>query len=749
MGSQTTHYDLYKPATSETGWGDDVNANFDTIDTEMKANADAVTSLEASFDGDDDGFVDAASGGTGIDSSGSSGVVFIVAGAWNAEATLDPSRGGTGFDSSGGSGIPVVANGTWSLGLAKVTTVGDPGSDANIPSEQAVREAFDALSADVVGPASNTANNIPQWDGADSKTLKDGLSLKAAVGDPGSDTILVSEQAVREALDGKSDTGHAHTLSDISDSGSAAEATLVTSVGDPGSDGNVSSEKAVRTALSGKSDTGHSHTLSDITDEGTAATATLVTTVGDPGNDTNVPSEQGVREALDDKSDTGHSHTLSEVTDSGSADGKSLVTTVGDPGSDSNIPSEQGVREALDEKAESSHTHTLSDISDSGAIAGLDVITPGYFQTSCTNSGYVFTADGAGGASFQPIPGSTTNWDADEDGYLDQEYGGLGADVSDADQGSVIVANAAGVFSLVSGSTEGHVLTVQEDGTLAFEAVVGSGDMLQSTYDSDGDGVIDAAAGGLGIDTSDETGIPHVDSGTWTILGSNLSTSAAPTTDDDVNDDYKVGSLWIDTTNDKAYMCLDNSAGAAVWSEISTTITPPSSHADNYIPQWDGVDSNTLKEGLEVVTSVGDPGSDSKVPTEQAVREAVSNPERCILLKAFDDTTAVTSGDGAKRVTIPATLDSHNLVSAEAHVYTASTSGDVTVQVHNETDGVDMLSTPITIDATENDSSTATTSSDVDSSNDDVATADVIRIDVDGEGTDTEGLEVRLRFQKA
>ena len=42
-GTTTTNYSLYKPAINETGWGASVNTNMDTIDTQMKANADAVT----------------------------------------------------------------------------------------------------------------------------------------------------------------------------------------------------------------------------------------------------------------------------------------------------------------------------------------------------------------------------------------------------------------------------------------------------------------------------------------------------------------------------------------------------------------------------------------------------------------------------------------------------------------------------------------------------------------------------------
>lgn len=49
----------------------------------------------------------------------------------------------------------------------------------------------------------------------------------------------------------------------------------------------------------------------------------------------------------------------------------------------------------------------------------------------------------------------------------------------------------------------------------------------------------------------------------------------------------------------------------------------PDEHADAYIPIWDGEDSKTLAEGYEVVTEIGETGSDTAIPTEQAVREAL------------------------------------------------------------------------------------------------------------------------------
>ena len=120
--------------------------------------------------------------------------------------------------------------------------------------------------------------------------------------------------------------------------------------------------------------------------------------------------------------------------------------------------------------------------------------------------------------------------------------------------------------------------------------------------------------------------------------------------------------------------------------------------------------------------------------------------ERTIIVKCVADTIGPSVGNGITHVTVPSTLDGKNLFTAQAHVYTVGTSGSITnVQLHNLTTGNDMLSTPITIDLNEKDSSTAATAP-VIGGNNEVSTADVIRIDVDVVATNTLGLEVRMVF---
>jgi hypothetical protein len=119
---------------------------------------------------------------------------------------------------------------------------------------------------------------------------------------------------------------------------------------------------------------------------------------------------------------------------------------------------------------------------------------------------------------------------------------------------------------------------------------------------------------------------------------------------------------------------------------------------------------------------------------------------RVVEIKVVDDQTVVTTGDGKAIFCVPAALNGCNLTSAHAFVTTVSSSGLPTVQIRNVTDTVDMLTTRITIDATETTSYTAAAPAVIDTAHDDVATGDLIAVDVDVAGTGTKGLGVILTF---
>jgi len=113
------------------------------------------------------------------------------------------------------------------------------------------------------------------------------------------------------------------------------------------------------------------------------------------------------------------------------------------------------------------------------------------------------------------------------------------------------------------------------------------------------------------------------------------------------------------------------------------------------------------------------------------------------------DTTTLTTGDGKLIFAIPLSLNGYNLTDADAFVTTASSSGTPTIQIRNVTDSQDLLSTRITIDASEFTSYTAETAPVINASYDDVATGDLLAIDVDVAGTGVKGLGIILVFEPA
>ncbi len=124
----------------------------------------------------------------------------------------------------------------------------------------------------------------------------------------------------------------------------------------------------------------------------------------------------------------------------------------------------------------------------------------------------------------------------------------------------------------------------------------------------------------------------------------------------------------------------------------------------------------------------------------------LTNKQTVTILVTDPNGSTLTTGDGAAFFRVPSTLNGMNLVAVAAHVTTASSSGTPTIQIANVTDSVDMLSTRITINTNEKDSSTASAAA-IDTAHDDVATADELRIDIDVAGTGTKGLIVEMQFQ--
>ena len=138
----------------------------------------------------------------------------------------------------------------------------------------------------------------------------------------------------------------------------------------------------------------------------------------------------------------------------------------------------------------------------------------------------------------------------------------------------------------------------------------------------------------------------------------------------------------------------------------------------------------------------------SQGDSRKILANAVPFLNRTLVIKAIADGLPTYVADGVARIVLPSNFDQLVLDKVGAHVYTAATGSTTIVQIHNETRGVDMLSTRIEIDAGENDTSTSATPPVINPSNERVYDGDILRFDIDqiGSSTAARGLELRLEF---
>ena len=105
--------------------------------------------------------------------------------------------------------------------------------------------------------------------------------------------------------------------------------------------------------------------------------------------------------------------------------------------------------------------------------------------------------------------------------------------------------------------------------------------------------------------------------------------------------------------------------------------------------------------------------------------------------------------DGAFFFHVTPLINGMDLVHVHAeHITAGGASGTTDIQVRNVTDGVDMLSTVLTVDGGETGSDTAATPAVIDTDEDDVVENDLLRVDVKAKPSPTpKGLIVTLGFQ--
>jgi len=143
--------------------------------------------------------------------------------------------------------------------------------------------------------------------------------------------------------------------------------------------------------------------------------------------------------------------------------------------------------------------------------------------------------------------------------------------------------------------------------------------------------------------------------------------------------------------------------------------------------------------------------SDIKVPSQKAVKTyADTIAKRSVIMIVIDYTTDCSVGNGKGYFLVPDILNGFSLSAVMARTMTPGITGTMDIQIRNETKLVDMLTTKMTIDSTEYDTSTAATPAVIDTSNDEVAVYDLIAVDIDAiHTTASKGLMVGLTFTKA
>jgi len=202
------------------------------------------------------------------------------------------------------------------------------------------------------------------------------------------------------------------------------------------------------------------------------------------------------------------------------------------------------------------------------------------------------------------------------------------------------------------------------------------------------------------------------------------------------------GTMYVCTTHNKIEKIV-----SAAWTDYATlgTGTTPTTVVNDGI--WDTKGDLAVATAADTAAKLA-AGANTKVLTADSTQTTGLKWQltKDIEVKVFDDATVVTTGDGKAILAIPASMGGMDLIAAHAFVTTVSSSGLPTVQIRNITQTADMLTTKISIDASEFTSYTAATPPVVDTGNDDVATGDLIAVDVDVAGTGAKGLGVILTF---
>lgn len=344
-------------------------------------------------------------------------------------------------------------------------------------------------------------------------------------------TILVDDADPRLS-DDRNPLTHTHTLSDITDSGSAAALDVPTS-GDAtaaqvvkGDDSRLTGAAYAPVShthdivdLTGVAPTVHTHVIADITDRGTASE--LDVTISGDASATQVVKGDDSR-LIDDRNPITHTHTVSELSDLATSD----ITLNTDTdvstaawfldednlisNSDTKVPSQQSVVAYVD------------DVFNALSSASSPLVYRGVYD------------------AFSEIP----------------NIGGTAPRDSVSANEVYVVSTAGDFFGAPITPNSLLIALVNDPSSAAGWQIVPA--------------VVPYTANEIKVlyeNLADTNAFSDADKAKLDLLvGTNkFDATVDPVATDDSSANYQIGSVWVNTTTDEAFTCVDATAGAAVW----------------------------------------------------------------------------------------------------------------------------------------------------------------------------------------
>jgi hypothetical protein len=423
--------------------------------------------------------------------------------------------------------------------------------------------------------------------------------------------------------------------------GLIASGALVTTIGSPGSDGNVPSEKAVRTALGSAISTAESAAEAASDAAGTAAAAAaasipasaLVTSVGSPGSDGNVPSEKAVRTAL------GSAISTAESAAEAASDAAGAAATV---------QGDLNTHAALTTTAHGGLIPSSAAGADSG-VATLDA--SGKVPTTQLPAAIVGALDYQGtydcsGGSYPAAPAKGQYWVCSVAGTISGVAYGIG-DWLTYNGASWNRIDNQQVVSSVCGKVGAVTLSASDVGADASGAAAAAQSAAEAASIPIGDLVTSVGSPGSDSNVPSEKAVRTAIAGSVSGLGSGNVTGPSSSTAGHV-------ALFSDATGK---VLEDGGAlGTAAFQATGAFDAAGAAAAAQSAAEAASIAASAL------VTSVGTPGSDSNVPSEKAVRTALTSA----VSTAESAAEAASDASGAA-ATVQGNLNTHTGLTTTAH----------------------------------------------------------------------------------